>query len=79
MQRYYKSIPEFRGPHAHALEDLLAVGQHPALRAEVVGLGVDGPRFWQAAQFGAPERLVGGIWGLIGVKPEEAFRGRLDS
>ena len=42
IQRYNKSNPEFRGSAAHILEDLLAVGQHPVLRAEVVGVGVAG-------------------------------------
>ena len=36
--------PVPRGPAATVLEDLPAVGQHPALRAEVVGLGIAGYR-----------------------------------
>ena len=34
------------GPAAHVLEDLLPVGQDASLRAEVVGIGAAGPRFW---------------------------------
>ena len=36
--------PVPRGPAAHVLEDLLAVGQHPALGLRVVGVGVAGHR-----------------------------------
>ena len=38
--------PVPRGPAPHILEDLLAVGQDASLRAEVVGIGAAGPRFW---------------------------------
>ena len=36
--------PVPRGPAPHVLEDLLAVGQHPALVLQVVGVGVAGHR-----------------------------------